>query len=105
MGRKPRPKQERLGEKLLQIRLTLGLSQSEMLNRLDVNDLIAYNQISRYESGEREPPLRILLQYARAANVSTDVLIDDELDLPANLPSPTKSEGIRRKSPARRKQH
>ncbi|HMF58445.1 MAG TPA: helix-turn-helix transcriptional regulator [Pyrinomonadaceae bacterium] len=79
-------KQERLAEKLKQIRLALGLSQTEMLYRLGAEDLITYHQISRYETGTREPPLRILLQYARVANVSTDVLIDDELDLPEKLP-------------------
>jgi transcriptional regulator with XRE-family HTH domain len=57
-----------------------------MLRLLGVEDLITYHQISRYEAGQREPPLRILLAYARAANVSTDVLIDDALDLPAKLP-------------------
>jgi len=87
MGQKPRLKQERLGEKLLQIRNALGLSQTEMLRRLGVEDLISYNQISRYEAGKREPPLRILLEYARAANVSTDVLIDDKHDLPDKLPA------------------
>ena len=92
-----RQKPERLAEKLLQIRLSLGLSQSEMLKRLDAEDMIVYNQISRYETGSREPDLLILLRYARAANVSADVLIDDELDLPDELPSPTKSEGSRRK--------
>jgi len=103
MGTKPRIKPERLAEKLVQIRLALELSQTEMWRYLGVEDLIVVKQISAYELGKREPPLIILLQYARAANVSTDVLIDDELDLPARLPSPTKSEGIRRKSPARRK--
>lgn len=97
MGTKARLRQERLGEKLLQIRLALGLSQTEMLHRLGAEDLINYNQISRFETGQREPPLRILLQYARAANVSTDVLIDDELDLPAKLPSAKKHEGVRRR--------
>jgi len=77
-----RLKQKRLGEKLLQIRLALGLSQSEMLRRLDAEDLITYHQISGFETGRREPPLLILLRYARVAGVSTDVLIDDELDLP-----------------------
>lgn len=86
MGGKGRMKQERLAEKLKQIRLALGLSQTEMLYRLGAEDLITYHQISRYETGTREPPLRILLQYARVANVSTDVLIDDELDLPEKLP-------------------
>jgi transcriptional regulator with XRE-family HTH domain len=75
-------KQKRLAEKLLQIRLSLELSQSEMLRELDAEDLITYHQISGFETGRREPPLLILLKYARVAGVSTDVLIDDELDLP-----------------------
>lgn len=85
MGTKPRVKQERLAGKLLDVRLALGLSQAEMWRHLGVEDLIAPKQISTYELGKREPPLRILLQYARAANVSTDVLIDDELDLPDKI--------------------
>jgi len=32
--------------------------------------------------GTREPPLPILLRYARLAGISTDVLIDDDLKLP-----------------------
>ena len=90
MGRRGRIRQERLAEKLLQIRLALGLSQTEMLYRLGAENLIVYNQISRYETGSHEPPLRILLAYARAAGVYVDVLIDDELDLPAKLPAQPK---------------
>ena len=45
----------------------------------------------------------VLLQYARVANVAMEVLADDELDLPANLPSPTKSEGVRRPPASRSK--
>ena len=82
MGRKARPRLERLPEKLLQIRNALGLSQTEMLYRLGVEDLITYHQISRFETGIREPPYIVLLRYARVAGISTDVLIDDELDLP-----------------------
>ena len=92
-----RPKQKRLAEKLRQVRLNLGLSQTEMLYRLGAEDLIVYNQISRYESGEREPALQILLLYARVANVYVEALIDDELDLPAKLPSAKKHEGVRRR--------
>jgi transcriptional regulator with XRE-family HTH domain len=91
----PRPKPERLPEKLLQIRNALGLSQTEMLMRLGVEDLIEYHSISKYELGKREPLLVILLQYARVANVYMEALVDDNLDLPARLPTPTKSEGIR----------
>ena len=82
MGRKARPRQERLAGKLFQIREALGLSQTEMLYRLGVEDLITYHQISRFETGTREPPYIVLLRYARVAGISTDVLIDDELDLP-----------------------
>lgn len=91
-----RPKPERLAEKLRQIRDALGLSQSEMHMHLGVEDSITFKRISDYELGKNEPPLMILLQYARAANVILDVLADDELDLPDNLPSRAKSEGIRR---------
>jgi transcriptional regulator with XRE-family HTH domain len=90
MGKGVRPKPERLAGKLKEIRLAFGLSQTEMLYRLGVQDLITYHRISDYELGKNEPPLTILLQYARAANISTDVLIDDDLDLPAKLPSKPK---------------
>ena len=90
MGRKPRMKPERLAEKLYRIREALGLSQSGMWRHLGVEDLIWFKQISTYELGQREPPLTILLRYARAANVSADVLIDDELDLPDKLPAKPK---------------
>jgi transcriptional regulator with XRE-family HTH domain len=96
MGTRPRLRQERLPEKLRQIRDMLGLSQSEMLRRLGVEELIDLYRISEFETGKREPPLIILLAYARTANVWADVLIDDELDLPTKLPSRTKHEGIRR---------
>lgn len=87
MGTKPRPKPERLAEKLLQIRNTLGLSQTELVKRLGVEDVIAYHRISEYETGKREPPLLILLAYAHCVNLSTDDLIDDEVNLPRRLPA------------------
>ena len=85
MGRHPRRKQKRLAEKLLQVRLALDLSQNEMLKRLGAEDELSRGSISNYELGDREPPLYILLGYARLAGSSTDVLIDDELDLPTKL--------------------
>jgi transcriptional regulator with XRE-family HTH domain len=83
----PRQKPERLAEKLKQIRIALGLSQDGMLELLGLTDEFFRSRISAYELGNREPSLPILLLYARAVNVSTDVLIDDELDLPAKLPT------------------
>jgi transcriptional regulator with XRE-family HTH domain len=90
MGTKARQRPERLAEKLLQIRFALDLSQSELLRHLGLEEVISYKKISDYERGEREPSLLILLQYARAVNVSTDMLIDDQLELPAKLPAKTK---------------
>ena len=90
MARGPREKPERLAEKLLRVRLSLGLSQAEMLRRLGAEDSMAYPRISEFETGKGEPSLLILLQYARAVNVSTDVLIDDALDLPDKLPAKRK---------------
>jgi len=84
MARGARLKPERLSEKLVQIRVALGLSQNELIRRLDVD--LTQNRISEYEIGKGEPPLPVLLRYARLAGVSTDMLIDDELDLPAKLP-------------------
>jgi transcriptional regulator with XRE-family HTH domain len=90
MGKRPRPRPKHLPAKLLQIREALGLSQSEMLRRLGYEEEMVYARISEYELGKNEPPLPVLLEYARAANVSTDVLIDDELDLPTKLPAKPK---------------
>ena len=80
-----RPKPKRLAEKLRQIRLALGLSQTEMLKRLGLEEDMKYPRISEYETGQREPSLLTLLEYSRAAGVHMEVLADDEADLPARL--------------------
>ena len=95
MGSRARPKPERLAEKLLQIRLALDLSQGGMLARLGLDESHFRSAISGYELGTREPPLPILLKYARLIGVSTDVLIDDEMDLPDGLSGTAGGEGVR----------
>jgi transcriptional regulator with XRE-family HTH domain len=82
MGRVSREKPERLAEKLLKIRIDLELSQNQMLEKLGLSEKVFRSAVSGYELGTREPTLPILLKYARLAGISTDVLIDDELDLP-----------------------
>lgn len=86
MGRYSRQKPARLAGKLLHIRTALGLSQNEMIRRLGLDDVLTQSRISGYELGTREPSLPTLLMYARLAGISTDVLIDDEIDLPDTLP-------------------
>lgn len=98
-----RPRPKRLAEKLLQIRMSLGLSQPEMLRRLGVEYQIDYTTISKYELDKNEPPLAILLSYARLAGVHVEDLIDDKLDLPVKLPGNVRYQGVRSKSAARKR--
>ena len=88
MARGARLKPKRLAQKLVQIRATLGLSQNELIRELQVD--LTQNRISEYETGKGEPPLPVLLRYARLAGVCVDTLIDDEVDLPDKLPSKPK---------------
>jgi transcriptional regulator with XRE-family HTH domain len=94
MGKAVRERPARLAEKLLQIRKALGLSQNGMIRRMGLTDKIVQADISTYELDRREPPLKVLLAYARAANVSVEALIDDEMSLPNKLPHSRKSHGI-----------
>jgi len=80
MPKRPAPK--KLAGKLTQIRKNLGLSQTEIVRALRYKaSPLRASQISNFEQGKREPPLMLLLAYARLAGISTDVLIDDNLDL------------------------
>jgi transcriptional regulator with XRE-family HTH domain len=103
MGRASRPKPTRLAEKLSEIRRKLGLSQNEIIRRMGLTNEVTREEVSKFERGARVPPLPVLLCYARVAGVYTDVLIDDEVDLPTNLPTNPKHEGIKRNFSAKNK--
>jgi transcriptional regulator with XRE-family HTH domain len=77
----PRPRPKHLAKKLLQIRLNLGVSQRQLLKLLGVSDRIKYTSISKYELDKNEPPLGILLAYARLAGIPVEHIIDDNLGL------------------------
>lgn len=74
-----RPRPKHLAAKLLQIRRSLGLSQSQMVQRLGAN--IPYAFISKYELDKNEPPLMVLLAYSRASGIPLERIVDDELPL------------------------
>ena len=95
-SRRTRHYPKRLGEKLRQIREAFGFSQVGMLERLGNPEGILGTSISAYERAVREPPLLVLFEYARVANVFVDVLLNDSGDLPKVLPSKKKHEGIKR---------
>jgi transcriptional regulator with XRE-family HTH domain len=75
-----------LAEKLLQIRQSLALSQSDLVKQMGVAQMIHYTNISKYELDKNEPPLMILLAYAKLAQVHLEVIVDDDIDLPRKLP-------------------
>ena len=91
----PRPRPQRLAEKLLQIRTGLGLSQTQMLERLGFRDSMHYGRISEYEQDKREPTLMTLLAYARAASVHLEDIVDDDFDLPRKLPGNVNYRGLK----------
>ena len=72
---------QKLAGKLLRIREFLNLSQTEMLKRLGFDERLYRSNISQYERGDREPPLLVILNYAKIADVSVEMLIDDESEL------------------------
>src|ERR1043165_1556752 len=72
-----RPTPKYLAGKLKLIRERAGMSQSQIAEALGVENRAS---ISGYERGEREPPLPVVLAYARLAKIAMEVLVDDELE-------------------------
>jgi transcriptional regulator with XRE-family HTH domain len=79
VGTKPRAKPKYLAAKLLAIRQKLGVSQSQLAKLLSLDKGVA--RISEYEHGIREPDLIVLLNYAKLARVSMDILANDNREL------------------------
>ena len=84
MGSKPRYRPKRLAEKLAHIRKSLGLSQSQLVRLLDLDNLDNC-RISEYERNIREPSLITLLAYSYLVGITIDDLVDDNVDLPSQM--------------------
>jgi transcriptional regulator with XRE-family HTH domain len=100
MGTRAREAPARLAEKLVQIREALDLSQDGMIRRMGVTEKITREDVSKYERGVRQPSLLVVLEYARAADVAMEVLVDDSLQLPKklNMKSTSTTEVTRRQA-------
>ncbi|HKG14593.1 MAG TPA: helix-turn-helix transcriptional regulator [Pyrinomonadaceae bacterium] len=71
--------------------MALELSQTGIVQSLGYEESPLYPaQISNFEQGKREPPIQLLLAYARLANIPLEILADDKLDLPGELPAKSK---------------
>jgi transcriptional regulator with XRE-family HTH domain len=102
MGKTKPERPKYLGKKLASIRQSFGLSQNEMLRQLSLDDKYLREEISAYERGVRVPPLNVLLRYSIVARVWVNVLIDDSLALPTEIPSKQMNEGVARSRASKR---
>lgn len=101
MGRGVRRRPERLGEKLLWIRSGFGLSQTELIERLDLVGLVNRSEVSDFERDVREPDLETLRAYAELAGVYVDDLINDSVDLPRELPAAWRVGQVKERRPTK----
>ena len=99
----PRWRPKRLAKKLRQIRQRLGHSQSALLNELGFAEEMPYTRISDYELDKTDPPLDVLVEYARVAHVHLEEIVDDRLSLPRKLPGKVTYEAWKRPRPKRRR--
>jgi transcriptional regulator with XRE-family HTH domain len=77
-GSRRRPQPKLLAKKLKAIREERGWTQQQMAQQLGKTPSPPDGaMISRFERGEREPNLFVIVAYCGVAQISTDVLIDD----------------------------
>ncbi len=81
-GSRKRPVPKLLAKKLKLIRTRLGVGQAGMAQLLSKAQSAPDGaMVSRFERGEREPNLFVIVAYARAVEVSPAILIDDDWSL------------------------
>lgn len=94
MGKAREAQPKRLAEKLRQIRMYLELTQQGMADAIAERGVKVYRgYIGNYETDYSIPSLLVLRAYAKIARISTDQIIDDELELPVKMQSQGKSKG------------
>ena len=69
-----------LNEKIFQHRKKLGLSQEELANRLGVTR----QSVSKWELGDSQPDLDMIVKLAKLFGVSTDYLLQADAEIPQN---------------------
>ena len=78
MGRARRKRPRHLAAKLKQIRLRLDWTQQQLADHLELDS----GAISRFETGQRDPSLLDLLEYAKLGRTTMEVLVSDNFKLP-----------------------
>lgn len=112
MGTVSRETPRHLARKLLKIRRAIdgGISQEEIVKRLGLSRKRNFNRtyISKYEQGVLEPPLGVLLAYARLISTTgqgefLEALIDDSLEIPDSLPAKPEARASRPRAPLKKR--
>ena len=97
MGKSKRMRPKYLGEKLQAIRQYFDCTLEQMAEKLSNEEFSIRRQaVSQYELNQNEPPLPVLLSYARMAKITIDVLADDKIQLSDHFPNRKK-----KKNPAK----
>ena len=78
---------QRFGEKLRTLRTAHGLTLQQLAAELGYT---AHAYISELESGKKVPTAALVLKVARRFDVSTDLLLKDELNLPVQSEKPVR---------------
>ncbi len=68
---------QKFGEKLRTLRIQRGLSYRQLASELGVH----YSHLASIEVSRHKPSTDLVLKIAKYFNVSTDLLMDDELEL------------------------
>jgi len=77
MARYRRKSPKKLGSKMREVRLRLGMTQEEVAKHLGTDS----GAISRFERGLRDPSLLEILAFSRMSGVGVELLIDDKISL------------------------
>ena len=72
------PVVRRLGEKIRTLRIHHGITMQGLADKLGTSS----GYISLVENGQRKPGAEFVFRIAQLFGVSTDILLNDELDLP-----------------------
>jgi len=75
---------QRFGEKLRMLRIQRDLTLKELAAALGY---VAHGYISEIECGKKQPTAEFVLNAARLFNVTTDLLLKDELNLVLDRPA------------------
>lgn len=71
-----------LADKIIDLRKKAGWSQEELAQQLGVSR----QSVSKWEGAQSIPDIDKILQMSRIFGVSTDYLLKDEIELPAEEP-------------------